>query len=328
MSAWRGRTVLVTGAGGFIGSHLAERLVELGAITRALVRYTSTGTLGWLELSPVRDSIEVFAGDICDASVVDRAVRGSDVVFHLAALIGIPYSYHAPASYVRTNIEGTLAMLEAVRRVGGGRMVHTSTSEVYGTAITVPMSESHPLQAQSPYAASKASADMLALAYHRSFGLDVCVIRPFNTYGPRQSSRAVIPTIITQALSAPSIKLGHLSPIRDYTFVSDTVDAFLRVGEAQGIAGEIFNIGSGQEVAVRDLAARIQAILGTNLPIVVDTARERPEASEVDRLCADITHARSRLAWVPQVTLDHGLRRTTEWISAHLDHYRPEMYGI
>jgi dTDP-glucose 4,6-dehydratase len=328
MNSWSGRTVLVTGAGGFIGSHLAERLVEAGATTRALVRYTSTGTLGWLERSPVRDSIEVFAGDICDAAVVERAVRDADVIFHLAALIGIPYSYHAPASYVRTNIEGTLTVLEAVRRAGVSRLVHTSTSEVYGTAVTVPMPESHPLQAQSPYAASKTSADVLAMSYYRSFGLDVRIIRPFNTYGPRQSSRAVIPTIITQALAAPSIKLGHLSPTRDYTFVADTVDAFLRVGEAAGIGGETFNIGSGQEVTVRDLAARVQMLTGTNVPVVTDSARERPDASEVERLCADVRHARTRLGWAPRVTLDEGLRRTIDWISAHLDLYRPEVYGI
>src|SRR5437870_1396872 len=226
--AWNGRAVLVTGAGGFIGSHLTECLAGQGAAVRALVRYTSTGTRGWLDESPVAADVEFFAGDICDRDVLGRAMRGVDVVFHLAALIGIPYSYEAPESYVRTNIEGTLAVLQVAAAAGVRRVVHTSTSEVYGTAIEVPIAESHPLQTQSPYSASKASADLLATAFHRSFGLDVAIIRPFNTYGPRQSARAVIPSIVTQALAGPAIKLGHLPPTRDFTYVADTVDAFVR----------------------------------------------------------------------------------------------------
>jgi dTDP-glucose 4,6-dehydratase len=328
MSHWAGRPVLVTGAAGFIGSHLTERLVSLGARTRVLLRYTSAASRGWLEQSPSVDQLEVVFGDISDRDVVASAMRGVDVVFHLAALIGIPYSYDAPGSYIRTNVDGTAAVLHAARGAGVKRIVHTSTSEVYGTAVRVPMPEDHPLQPQSPYAASKASADMLALSYHRSFGLDVTIVRPFNTYGPRQSNRAVIPTIVTQALSRSAIELGHLSPTRDYTHVADTVDGFVRVGEAEGVAGETFNLGTGHEISVGDLAARIQSILGTARPVVVHPARERPATSEVERLCADTTRIRTRLGWAPTLTLDEGLRQTIPWIESHIDKYRPEVYGI
>jgi dTDP-glucose 4,6-dehydratase len=328
MSVWAGRRVLVTGAAGFIGSHLTERLVELGARTRVLLRYTSSASRGWLAQSAALNQLEIFSGDISDRDVLARATQDVEVVFHLAALIGIPYSYEAPSSYVRTNIEGTAAVLHAARAAGVRRVVHTSTSEVYGTAVRVPMTEDHPLQPQSPYAASKASADLLAFSFHRSFGLDVATLRPFNTYGPRQSNRAVIPTIVTQALSRSTIELGHLSPTRDFTHVLDTVEGFIRVGEAEGVAGETFNLGSGREISVSDLAARIQRILGTARPIAVHPSRERPAASEVDRLCADATKIQSRLGWSPQFALDDGLQQTIDWIKAHRDRYRAEVYGV
>jgi NAD dependent epimerase/dehydratase len=328
MNTWHGRRVLITGAGGFIGSHLTERLVALGARTRALVRYTSLGSRGWLETSPAARDVEFVHGDIADGGVVGGAMRGVDVVFHLAALIGIPYSYVAPASYIRVNIEGTAAVLDAARAAGVARVVHTSTSEVYGTATHVPMSEEHRVNPQSPYAASKAAADMLAMAYHRSFGLDVVTLRPFNCFGSRQSARAVIPTIVAQALSRPEIHLGHLSPTRDYTHVSDTVEGFIRAGAMDGVAGQTFNLGSGQEIAVGALAEKIQVLLGTARPVVVDSARERPSNSEVERLCADATRARVELGWAPRLTLDEGLRQTIDWIRPRVAEYRPESYGI
>jgi NAD dependent epimerase/dehydratase len=318
MSSWPSRRVLVTGAAGFIGSHLTERLVSLGARVRVVVRYTSTNSLGWLEQSSCRSDLEVFSADINDGDVLARAMRGVDVVFHLAALIGIPYSYDAPSSYVRTNIDGTSAVLQSARNTGVTRVVHTSTSEVYGTAVRVPMAEDHPLQAQSPYAASKASADLFALAYHRSFGMPVTIVRPFNTYGPRQSLRAVIPTIVAQALAGDEIRLGDVTPSRDFVYVADTVDGFLRAGEAERAVGNVYNLGSGQEISVRDLVARIQALAGTTARLVHDAARERPEKSEVDRLCADATRARSDLGWQPAVSLDAGLRQTIDWMRTHV----------
>ena len=327
MSDWSGKTVLVTGAGGFIGSHLVERLAELGAETRALIRYTSSGGRGWLE-NCTRGGIEVFRGDLCDPTIVANAMDGVDVVFHLAALIGIPYSYQAPASYVRTNIEGTLTVLEAARRNGRTRVVHTSTSEVYGTALTSLMTEEHPVQAQSPYSASKASADMLAIAYHRSFGLDVTIARPFNTYGPRQSTRAVIPTIIAQALGGASIRLGHLHPTRDFTYVTDTVDAFERIGRSSNLSGQVINVGSGQEISIGDLAATIQHMVGSSLPIVSEPIRTRPDASEVDRLCADASRARTLLQWKPRVPLAEGLALTIEWMKRRDSSHDSLVYGV
>jgi NAD dependent epimerase/dehydratase len=326
--AWTNRRVLVTGAGGFIGSHLVERLTDLGASTRALVRYTSAGAWGWLDTSPVKSSVEVFAGDICDRDVLRRAMQGVDVVFHLAALIGIPYSYDAPASYVRTNIDGTIAVLQTAMHAGVRRIVHTSTSEVYGTARTVPIGEDHPLQAQSPYAASKASADLMARSFHLSFGVDVVTVRPFNTYGPRQSARAVIPSIITQALSGTAIKLGSLSPTRDFTYVFDTVDAFIRAADAEGVSGLAMNLGTGSEISIGELARMIQTIAGTNLPVVDDAVRVRPAASEVERLCADASRARTAIGWKPQTSLADGLAQTIAWMRQHLERYRVGKYSV
>jgi dTDP-glucose 4,6-dehydratase len=272
--------------------------------------------------------VEFFAGDICDRDVLARAMRGVDVVFHLAALIGIPYSYDAPESYVRTNIEGTLAVLQAAAAAGVRRVVHTSTSEVYGTALHVPIAESHPLQTQSPYSASKASADLLATAFHRSFGIDVAIVRPFNTYGPRQSARAVIPSIVTQALAGPAIKLGHLSPTRDFTYVADTVDAFVKTADAAAAGGAVVNVGSGAEISIGDLARLIQSQMGTSWPVISDAVRERPAASEVERLCADASRAKAMLGWTPSRTLAEGLTETIAWIKEHRGRYRTGEYGV
>ena len=326
--AWSNRRVLVTGAGGFIGSHLVERLTAAGATTRALVRYTSSGTWGWLDSSPAKDNVEVLAGDICDREILGRAMRGVDTVFHLAALIGIPYSYDAPASYVRTNVEGTLAVLQTAIAAGVRRIVHTSTSEVYGSALRVPIDETHPLQTQSPYAASKASADLMALSFHRAFGADVVTVRPFNTYGPRQSARAVIPTIITQALGGTSIRLGNLSPTRDFTYVRDTVEGFVCAAEATNVAGRTFNLGTGRDISIGDLARTIQALLGTDVPVRTDEVRERPASSEVDCLRADASAARTALGWTPAHDLHDGLRLTIAWIKDHLERYRIGAYSV
>ncbi|MEO8679080.1 MAG: SDR family NAD(P)-dependent oxidoreductase [Vicinamibacterales bacterium] len=324
---WRGRTVLVTGAAGFIGSHLVERLVAEGARIRALVRYTSMGSRGWLDRSPVAGDVEFVSSDIGDAGAVGRAMKGVDTVFHLAALIGIPYSYVAPDSYVRTNVEGTAVVLRAALEANVRRVVHTSTSEVYGTALTVPISEEHPLQTQSPYAASKAGADLLAWSYHRSFGLGVSIVRPFNTFGPRQSTRAVIPTIITQALSGIEIKLGTVSPTRDFTYVLDTVEGFLRVADADTAVGSVVNIGSGEEISIGDLARVIVELTGSKAAVRLDAARERPATSEVERLCADNTRARA-IGWTPARSLREGLTETINWMKPNLGLFRAGDYGV
>lgn len=325
---WSGRRVLVTGAGGFIGSHLAERLVELGAEVRALVRYTSMGSAGWLDTSPYRREMEIIRADITDREMVGRAVRGTEVVFHLAALIGIPYSYHAPESYVRTNVEGTLVVLQAALACDVGRVVHTSTSEVYGTARRVPIDEDHPLQAQSPYSATKIAADKLAESFHLSFGLPVTTLRPFNTYGPRQSARAVIPAIITQCLTGDVVRLGSLHPTRDLTYVADTVEGFIRAAQCVEAAGATINVGSGQETSIGDLARMITELAGRPVAIETQEERVRPATSEVERLLADNRRARALLGWTPQTSLTDGLQRTIEWLSEHLDRYRVGEYAI
>lgn len=325
---WSHQTVLVTGAGGFIGSHLTERLVALGARTRAFVRYNSANSWGWLDRSPVKNDIQVILGDICDQHSLRRAMKGVDIVFHLAALIGIPYSYHAPLSYVRTNVEGTMNVLQSALDANVCVVVHTSTSEVYGTARYVPIDEEHPLQGQSPYSASKIGADKLAEAFHLSFGLPVAIIRPFNTFGPRQSARAVIPTIISQAMTQAAIHLGNLEPTRDFTYVADTVEAFIRIAECSEAIGQVINVGSGQEISVGDLAKKILALMGKELPLLCDSARVRPENSEVERLCADNSKAQRILGWKPRHTLEEGLVETIEWMEEHIERYRPEMYAI
>jgi NAD dependent epimerase/dehydratase len=321
------QSVLVTGAGGFIGSHLAERLVQLGAKTRALVHYRGNGSWGWLDDSPVRSEMQIVAGDVRDRDLVVEAMKGVSVVFHLAALIGIPYSYHAPASYVDTNIGGTLNVLQAARDVGVQRVVHTSTSEVYGTAQYVPIDESHPLHAQSPYAATKIGADKLAESFHLSYGLPVVTIRPFNTFGPRQSERAVIPTIIAQLLTGETIRLGNLTPTRDLNYVSNTVDGFIMAASAEAAAGRTMNIGSGREISIRELVDVIGRLTGRQPRIEVDPERERPGTSEVERLLANASLARQTMGWEPRVSLEDGLQLTIDFIRHHLSRYRSGSYA-
>ncbi len=325
---WKGRKVLVTGAGGFIGSHLAECLAGLGADVRALIQYTSRGTHGWLDQSPYHDHIAFVLGDVRDAGSVRGAMEGIEVVFHLAALIAIPYSYQAPASYVETNIRGTLNVLQAAKDLGTKRIVQTSTSEVYGTAQIVPISESHPLQGQSPYSATKIAADKLAEAFHRSFELPVVTLRPFNTFGPRQSARAVIPTIISQCLAGRPVRLGSLHPTRDLNYVSNTVDGFIAAAESEAAIGRTINLGSGREISVGDLADLIARLIGCPVKVETDPQRLRPVASEVERLLADNSLAESLLRWEPRVSLEEGLQKTIAWFRDHLDYYRPGLYAV
>lgn len=319
--------VLVTGAGGFIGSRLTEALYARGARVRAFVRYNSRADIGLIKLLPaeVLRSVEVIMGDLQDEDALEKAASGTTLVFHLGALISIPYSYQHPVEVVRANILGTLAVLQACRKAGC-RLIHTSTSEVYGSALRVPIDEQHPLQGQSPYSASKIGADKLVESYYRAFGVPAVTIRPFNTYGPGQSARAVIPTIITQALQAEEIHLGNLDALRDFTYLDDTVAAFIKAAETPGIDGETFNLGSGHEVSIRELSDEIVALTGSRARVVVDEERLRPEKSEVVRLLADNSKARRVLGWAPQVELREGLTRTIAWVRAHMDFYRPGRY--
>lgn len=330
-----GDVVAVTGADGFIGSHLVERLVERGHRVRAMALYNSFGGFGWLDSLPagVMGHVDVVLGDVRDSGSVDRLVDGASVIYHLAALIAIPYSYTAPRSYIDTNVVGTLNVLEAARRYGPSRIVHTSTSETYGTARTVPISETHPLQAQSPYAASKLAADKLAESYSLSFDLPVVTLRPFNTYGPRQSARAVIPTVISQlAAGQPVIELGALTPTRDFMFVKDTAEAFVTVGTADAgtVAGRLFNAGTGSEISVGDMVAAVARLMGVDVEIRQDPRRLRPENSEVQRLLCDSTLLREATGWTPQHTLEKGLVRTIDWFTdpANLARYRTGSYVI
>ncbi len=331
MSTLQGKQVLVTGAGGFIGSHLSERLVELGARVRAFVRYNSRNDRGLLELVPPETlaQMEVLPGDLRDPHAVKQACQGVEIVFHLGALISIPYSYRNPREVVETNVLGTLNVLMAARQTGVGRVIHTSTSEVYGTARYTPIDENHPWQGQSPYSASKIAADRLAESFYRSFDLPVCILRPFNTYGPRQSARAVIPTIIVQALTADEVRLGDLTPRRDLTYVADTVQGFIRMAQAgDEVLGEEINLGTDTEVSIGELAQTIFRVLGKTPRIVTDPARLRPAKSEVYRLWADNRKAREILGWSPQISLEEGLRRTIAWIEMHLEYYRPREYQV
>lgn len=325
---WHGKRVLVTGAGGFIGSHLAERLAELGARTRALVRYTSSGNWGWLDRSPLKDDMEVVLGDIRDRDSVRRVVKNVDHVFHLAALIGIPYSYHAPDSYVQTNIVGTLNVLQTALDNDVERVIHTSTSEVYGTAQYVPIDEKHPLQGQSPYSASKIGADKLAESFNLSFSLPVVTVRPFNTYGPRQSARAIIPTVITQCLTGNTVRLGNLSPTRDLNYISDTVNGFLMAAESEQAIGRTVNLGGGQEISIGNLAKRIAQLTERDITIVSDEQRIRPKGSEVERLLADNHLASELIGWQPTTSLDQGLQNTIVWVSENLNAFRPGNYTV
>ncbi|MGE3727443.1 MAG: NAD-dependent 4,6-dehydratase LegB [Candidatus Sericytochromatia bacterium] len=328
--------VLVTGAGGFIGSHLTEALVRAGFRVRAFVHYNAFNSWGWLEtLTPeIKTELDVFCGDIRDPFGVQTAMMGCAQVFHLAALIAIPYSYHSPATYVETNISGTLNVLMAARALGVEKVLQTSTSEVYGTARYVPIDEEHPLQGQSPYSASKIGADQMALSFHRSFELPVAVIRPFNTYGPRQSARAVIPTIITQLAQGQQLKLGALHPTRDFNFVKDTVAGFMAVAQSPSAVGEVINIGSGFEISIGDTARLIAEIMGVEFTLESEAARLRPVASEVERLHADNAKALKLLNWQPEYGSEagfrKGLRETINWFSLaeNLKGYKHERYNL
>ena len=333
----KGKKVLVTGADGFIGSHLTEHLLHAGADVRAFVYYNSFNSWGWLDESSedIKRSIDVFSGDIRDPHGVRKAMQGCDVVMHLAALIAIPYSYHSPDTYVDTNVKGTLNVLQAARDLGVERVVHTSTSEVYGTAKFVPITEEHPLQGQSPYSASKIGADQMAMSFFLSFGTPVTTIRPFNTYGPRQSARAVIPTIITQiAGGARQIKLGAVHPTRDFNYVRDTVRGFIAVGECDAALGQVINVGSNFEVSIGDTARTIATLMDREVEITSDEQRLRPAGSEVERLWADNTRARHMAGWSPEYGglegFKRGLRETIEWFSvpANLRRYRAGLYNI
>ncbi len=332
-----GKKILVTGADGFIGSHLTEALLRRGCDVRAFVLYNSFGHRGWLDHSPedIRADLDVFAGDIRDPHGVRSAMRGCDLVFHLAALIGIPYSYHSPDTYVDTNVRGTLNVLQAARELGIGKLVHTSTSEVYGTARYVPIDEAHPLQGQSPYSATKIGADQLALSFHQSFDTPVAIARPFNTYGPRQSARAVIPTIITQIASGSrEIRLGSLHPTRDFNYVADTVAGFIAIAESDRSIGEVINIGSAFEISIGDTAALIAEVMHTPIRIVADDQRLRPSKSEVERLFASNDKARELTGWTPAYAGRDGFRRglaeTVAWFTReeNLKWYRPDQYSI
>jgi NAD dependent epimerase/dehydratase len=325
---WTGKKILVTGAGGFIGSHLTERLVELGADVRAFVHYNAMGNQGWLSHSSLRESMEIVSGDICDRDSVYNVLKDREVVFHLAALIAIPYSYQAPASYVRTNIDGILNVLQSARNIGLEKIVHTSTSEVYGTARYVPIDESHPLQGQSPYSASKIGADKIAESFYLSFETPVVTVRPFNTFGPRQSARAVIPTIISQLLVGKSVRLGSLHPTRDLNFVENTVGGFIACAETPAAIGRTINLGTGREISIGDLAHLIARLMDKPIEIEGEDKRLRPSGSEVERLIADTKLVRELTDWGPHITLEQGLERTISWIRENLSLYRPDTYMI
>ena len=327
-SDWKDRVILVTGAGGFIASHLVEALLAHGARLRLFVRYNSRGDPGLLRLLPEGSlqQLEIIPGDLRDLPAVRAAMQGVDLVFHLGALISIPYSYRHPVEVVQTNLNGTLNVLLAARELGINRLVHTSTSEVYGSALRVPIDESHPLQGQSPYSASKIGADKLAESFYCSYDLPVVTVRPFNTYGPRQSARAVIPTIITQVLAQPVVRLGNLETRRDFTFVRDIVAGFLLAAQAPGMEGQTFNLGSGSEISVASLAQQIIRLVGRPLEIQLEPERLRPPKSEVQRLLCDSSLARQLLGWQPKIDLETGLLETIRWIQSHLDLYQPGLY--
>ncbi len=327
---WNRKKVLVTGAGGFIGSHLVESLVRQGAHVRAFVRYNSRNDPGLLSLLPpeILANFEILSGDLRDLPAIQSAMHGISHAFHLGALIAIPYSYQHPAEVVETNLIGTLNILLAARDQQVERLVHTSSSEVYGSALSVPIAETHPLQAQSPYSASKIGADKLAESFFCAYELPVVTLRPFNTYGPRQSARAVIPAMITQALARSAIRLGNLNARRDFTFVSDTVAGFLKIARTENICGQTINLGTGQEIRIGDLAQRIIAMLDHPIQIQVETGRLRPEKSEVQRLISDNRLALDQLGWKPLVEFNDGLRQTFDWIALNLSRYASDHYII
>lgn len=324
----KNKTILVTGAGGFVGSHLVEQLLKMGCNVKAFVRYNSRNDIGLLsEIPPaMRGKLEIIAGDLRDMNAVAFAMKDCQIIFHLGALIAIPYSYQHPREVIDTNVMGALNVLTAARDHQVEKVVHTSTSEVYGTARYVPIDENHPLQGQSPYSASKISADKIAESFHLSFDLPVATVRPFNIYGPRQSARAVIPTIITQLLTGKIIKLGAISPTRDFTYVLDTVNGFIRVAESENTLGQTFNIGSDFEISIGDLALKIAKLMNTDIEIVTDETRLRPEKSEVDRLWAHNEKAKSTFDWQSEYTLEDGLNLTIDWIKGNLDRFHIGAY--
>jgi len=330
MFTWRNKKVLVTGAGGFIGSHLTERLFELGADVRAFVRYTSRSDDGFIKYfsEDLRGNIDIVYGDIREFETVAKAIEGVDVIFNLAALVGIPYSYIHPQEVFEVNTIGTLNVLMAARDSGIERLVQTSTSETYGTALYVPITEDHPKQPQSPYSASKIAADAIALSFYHSFDLPVAIMRPFNTYGPRQSDRAVIPSIISQALKKDKLTLGSMTPTRDFTFVTDIVEGFIKAAEVKEAVGMEINVGSGYEISIADLIKKIVSLVGCEVVVEQDKERIRPEGSEVERLWADNTTAKKVLGWFPKVSLTEGLEKTIDFIKNNPEFYNPEKYRV
>lgn len=326
----QGKQVLVTGAGGFIGSHMVEALVKRKAKVKALVHYNSRNDWGMLEFADkhVLNQIEILTGDVRDSDCIRAAVADCDVVFHLAALIGIPYSYVNPRDVVDTNVQGTLNVLQAAKDFLTDKVIHISTSEVYGTAEYVPMDEKHPLNPQSPYSATKVAADQLVLSFYRSFNLPVAIARPFNVYGPRQSARAIVPTIISQALEKKSVKLGSIYTTRDLTFVTDTVEGLIKICESDQSIGQIINLGSAFEVSIEELVELVARCLKKTIRIVSETKRKRPENSEVERLCSDSKKAHKLLNWFPRVQLEQGLHKTIAWIEKHRALYKPEQYNV
>ena len=324
------RRALVTGAAGFVGSHLVEELIERGYEVRGFVRYTSTNSVGYLDELPAtkRAAVEIIAGDLRDGEAIRQAAQGCDVIFHLAALVGIPYSYVHPLETIETNVMGTVNVLMAARDLGVGRLIHTSTSEVYGTALYVPIDEGHPLQGQSPYSASKIGAEKIVESFHASFNLPTTVIRPFNVYGPRQSTRAVIPTIITQALVKQEIRLGNFDATRDFTFVKDTVNGFIMASESDAAIGKTVNVGSNTEISIGEIAEKIIRLVGREVTLIQEEKRIRPTKSEVQRLWAENKLAKEIFGWQPQVSFDEGLQQTITWISHNLDKYRVGEYSV
>lgn len=327
----KGKKVLVTGSEGFIGSHLTEQLVELGAEVTALVQYNSFNNWGWIDTfsDDIKKYINVVTGDIREYDGISKIIKGQDVVFHLAALIAIPYSYLSPMAYVRTNVEGTTNVLEACREYNIEKIVHTSTSETYGTALYVPIDEKHPLQGQSPYSASKIGADKIAESFQKSFEMPIATIRPFNTYGPRQSARAVIPTIISQILSGKTeIKLGSLTPTRDFNYVKDTAEAFIKIAESDKTIGEVINASTNNEISIGELVNKIIKLSGKNVNVICDNDRIRPENSEVNRLWGDNKKIRKLTEWEPRYSLSDGLSQTIQWIENNMKYFKTDIYNV
>ena len=327
---WKNKKALITGADGFIGSHLTQRLISRGAQVKAFVMYNSFNTWGWIDTFAPSDkeAVEVVSGDIRESDMLKRALKDVDIVFHLAALIAIPYSYASPSSYIKTNIEGTLNLLQTGLDCGVEKIIHTSTSEVYGTAQYIPIDEKHPLQGQSPYSASKIGADMIAESFYRSFDLPITTVRPFNTFGPRQSARAIIPTLILQMLKGTTIRIGSLHPIRDFTYVSDTVEGFIKAAETDGINGRVLNLGSNKGISIGELTSTLARIMEKKVTIECEEDRVRPPHSEVNQLICDNQRAQQLIGWQPMVYLEEGLSKTIEWLKKTRQAYKSDLYNI